>query len=189
MSVVRSPPQSLITCTDGNGNSIATAGKAGGSQPDLRNISKGSSEVELRHPQITLRQKRKLPEDDFTAKFESFQSKIQSILLDMSKTQAENLNKISQDVSSIKEQISQIKVTTDTLVADQEKLKTAVANMYGFKTEIEQKVDALKKEIESLKPASINQCLLQQGVSYEDIISEMNERSHREKKYDHTRHQ
>lgn len=115
MSVVRSPPQSLITCTDGNGNSIATAGKAGGSQPDLRNISKGSSEVELR--------KRKLPKDDFTAKFESFQSKIQSILLDMSKTQAENLNKISQDVSSIKEQISQIKVTTDTLVADQEKTK------------------------------------------------------------------
>ncbi|KAJ8711504.1 hypothetical protein PYW07_008746 [Mythimna separata] len=181
MSVVRSPPQSPITYTEGNRDSIATMSgidrfeKIGGSQPDLRKIALSDN-----INQITFRAKRKTPDDDFGAQFKQFQTKMESIIMDMTKTQTENINKISQGVSEIKEQISLIKVTTDLLSSEQEKIKSELTNISSFRVNIEEKVVAIENEIASLKnsPTSmINTSLL----SYEDFVSETQERSQREK--------
>lgn len=181
MSVPRSPPQSPNTCNVGNRDPIAIASgmgrleSAGGSQPDLRKIALSDFSN-----QVTYRGKRKQPHDDFSAQFEKFQAKMESLIQGMAETQAANLNKISQDVSAIKQEISQIKLTTDILSSEQVKLKSEMANISGFRAVIEKKVDTIENEIASLKSGStsaINTPLF----SYEDIISETYERSQREK--------
>lgn len=181
MNVARSPPQSPNTCDKGNRDPIAIASgigrseTAGGSQPDLRKIALSDS-----INQVTFRGKRKQPHDDFGIQFERFQDKIESLIKDMAKTQAENLYKISQDVSAIKEEISQIKITTDLLSSEQVNIKSELANISGFRANIEKKVDNIENEIASLKSGSTS-TITTPLLNYEDIISETFDRSQREK--------
>lgn len=172
MSVARSPPQTPNTCNDGNRDSIAIGSvfgrseKVGGSQPDLR--------------QITYCGKRKQPHDDFGSQFDAFQAKMESLMRDMAKTQLENLTKISQDVSAIKEEISQIKATTEFLYTEQGKIKSELTNISSFRADIEKKVDTIENEIVSLKSGSAS-AITAPLFGYEDFISETYDRSQREK--------
>lgn len=182
MSIARTPPQTPITCHDGNRNVIAITScseRAGGSQPDLRQLTEYDINPETQR-QITFRHKRRHPEDDLAAKFEQFQVDIKSMLTDMAKIQTENLNKISQEVTCIKDQISQIKATTDNLSTEQTKLKLELAKVADFKSNIEHKVNSLEKELLNLKTISTPQ-IQQQLFKYEDFMSETRDRLIREK--------
>ncbi|CAH2098604.1 unnamed protein product [Euphydryas editha] len=181
MNVVRTPPQSPNTCKEGNRDSIAIASgldmseKIGGSQPDLRKITLSENTN-----QITFRAKRKQPHDDLGAQFEKFQTRMETLMIDMAKTQTENLNKIAQEVSSIKEQIGQIKVITDLLSSEQGKIKLELINISGFRTNIEEKVKTIENELVTIKSGSTT-AITKPSFSYEDFISETYERAKREK--------
>ncbi|CAH0716585.1 unnamed protein product, partial [Brenthis ino] len=81
----------------------------------------------------------------------------------MAKTETEKLNRISQDVSSIKEDISQIKATTDYLSTERNELKRQLAYISDFKATIEKKVETIKNKTLSLKPNTTAQQQLQQS--------------------------
>lgn len=183
MSVVRSPPTSSITSDEGNRNSMAMASgfdKPGGSQPDLRKFGEYLLDSESQR-QVTFRSKRKVPDDDLSAKFEIFQENIKTMLTDMTKTQAEHLNRISQDVSSIKEEISIIKATTSNLSIEHNKLKLQIADILDFKNNIDSKIATLEHKIESLKITNDDHPQRHKSFCYEDFIRETQERQHREK--------
>ncbi|PZC77405.1 hypothetical protein B5X24_HaOG203453 [Helicoverpa armigera] len=180
MSVIRSPP---VTCNDGNRDSIEIASgvqKAGGSHPDLRKLAEFSLDRDSPN-KITVRPKRKETDDNLVAKFENFQTKIESMILGMARTQSENLSKIAKDVSSIKDQINQIKITTDHLSVEQDKLKLELVNLSDFKTNIEQKVDILDTDLKTIKSTIQTIPQFQQSFTYEEFISETQERAQREK--------
>lgn len=174
MSVQRSPPQRPITCDD-CGDSMGSRSE---SQPDLRQA-------------ITFR-KRKHPDDDFTERFEHFEEKIMMVLTGMAHTQNEKLEKISKEVSSITDQICQIKITTEKLVADQKNLRQEFSKIAEFRSGIENKIETLEKNFGDLK-SEINkstqaagipdktQPLTSQTLTYESMISEMQERTWRER--------
>ncbi|CAG4975114.1 unnamed protein product [Parnassius apollo] len=95
----------------------------------------------------------------------------------MAKTQTENLHRIAQDVSAIKEEISLIKITTDLLSSEQVKIKSCIS---GFRANIQKKVETIENKIASLKSGSTS-AIPAPSFSYEDLISETYERSQREK--------
>lgn len=181
MSVVRSPPKGSNTYDDSNRNLIATASQnknTGGSQPDLRHINLS----EVSSPQITFRHKRKHLEDNLEVKFDSFQANIMSLLSDMAKSQEENFHKLSKDISSIKDQINEVKVTTDLLVKEQEMLKSELANINTFKIEMERKVESLEIDVKAMQSTAMSSTgLPSQPGDYEHLFSEIHERSQREK--------
>lgn len=182
MSVIRSPPQASNTYADSDKNLITIAtslDRTGGSQPDLRKLAEYGQDLESQH-KSTFRHKRKYPDDDLAAKFETLQSNIKSMLMDMAKVQSENLNKISSDVSLIKEQITRIKDTTDHLSLEQEKLKLDLVNISNFKIKVEEKVDSLETAVKSIN-TTIAILQIQQQYTYENFINESQARLQREK--------
>ncbi|CAG4995080.1 unnamed protein product [Parnassius apollo] len=103
-----------------------------------------------------------------------------SLVQDMAKTQTENLHRIAQDVSVIKEEISLIKVTTDLLSSEQVQIKSELACISSIRANIQKKVETIENEIASLKSGSTS-AIPAPSFSYEDLVSETYERSQREK--------
>lgn len=174
MSVHRSLTRSLITYGNSNCAMATSSTIIGGSQPELReNIL---SQLDM--PLQTFRQKRKQPDEDFSTKFEEFENRVLAVLTSMATTQTENLKIISQDVSLIKDQVMQMKLTTDHLVVEQSKLKEELVNIANFNVNTEQKIKLIERDISSLKASTVANGALH---TYDSMISEIHERSLREK--------
>ncbi|KOB70198.1 Uncharacterized protein OBRU01_15813 [Operophtera brumata] len=98
----------------------------------------------------------------------------------MAEAQTEKLNTISRDVSLIRDQITQIKSTTDNLAAEQTKLKQEMLKVADFNINSEQKIKTIEDDIQTLKTISvINQPSA--TLYYDNMISEIYERSQRER--------
>lgn len=171
MSVQRSPTSRPITSA--HRDEPIAFHNSGGSQPDLRQLQL----LEFENQQVTLRNKRKLPDDDFSQKFEDFQNKIMTILTTTAETQNEKLNAISHDITAIREEICQIKLTTNTLALEQKKLQKEVEQITKFNNDTEMKIKAIEDEIQSFKALKTQQT----PFNYENIIAEMHERTQRER--------
>lgn len=162
MALYRSPTKGPIKCTDGN-DTIATRCA---SHPDLRQSDTEISKYLLR--------KRKTPDDDdFSDKFEI---KIMSILTKMAQTQTDKLDKISQQVSIITDQISQIKCTTDQLSVEQNRFKEELVKIESSKKGMQKEIDNLKDDFKHLKNSQSTTIFTQ-----DNMISEVHERLQREK--------
>lgn len=149
----------------------------GGSQPDLREMAKQcSSEMQ----QVTFRHKRKQPDEDLAMRFDEFERKILSAFTNMADTQNEKLNTISNDISLIKDQMAQMKSTTENLVLEHTKFKQDMASLKECTIGAEQRIKTIEDEIGALKTSTASQ-LLPQELSYDGMINEINERSQREK--------
>ncbi|KOB75080.1 C2 domain-containing protein, partial [Operophtera brumata] len=83
------------------------------SQPDLSRLH----HTELVPSSISLR-KRKTPDNDFAYQFSEFKEVILRILIASSRCNSENINAISEYISSIKDQLSDIKATTEHLIIE-----------------------------------------------------------------------
>lgn len=147
--------------------------RGGGSQPDLRNLQLFESEGQ----QVTLRSKRKQPHDDFASRFDMFEQRVMSMISRLAESQTEKLNTISQDVSLIRDHISQIKTTTDQLAAEQVLLKEEISKVAAFKASTELKIKAIEDEIQALQTtAGTSRC---ENLNFDNMLSELHERSQR----------
>ncbi|KAJ2954688.1 hypothetical protein O0L34_g2985 [Tuta absoluta] len=169
MNVQRSPV---------SGSGLRSNSASGGSQPDLRQALMIDKEAETQ----SFRNKRKHGEDSPT-KFDDFEARMSKLLTDFTTKQTEKMEAISEDVATIKYQVGAIKLTTDKLVLEQQKINAELANVLTFKADTEQKIQIIQSDIESLKATS-KLCLetkLPKPSDYEEMTSEIRERSLREK--------
>lgn len=163
MSIRRSPP----------GGGIGA--ERGGSQPNLTSIS------DFDVPQITFRNKRKLPSDSEIfmselADIKKQMAEMMSVIKSATDTQSENINKLCQDVNNIKHQVSSISSSIDSMSYEQNKLKTDVSNLAVSLNNTETKIERVEADIKSLQTstsASVN------SVSYDNVIAECLERNTR----------
>ncbi|KAJ2937601.1 hypothetical protein O0L34_g12941 [Tuta absoluta] len=150
----------------------------GGSQPDLRQISMLDKETDG----TSFRNKRKHG-DDSPTKLYDFEARITKLLSDFTLEQREKMRIISENVAFIKDQVGEIKLTTDKLALEQQKINAELANILTFKVETEQKMRTMQSDINSLKEASKVRLDLKvhEPFDYENMTSEIRERSLREK--------
>lgn len=174
MAQRRSPTKASITCADGN-ELIATRGESQ-SQPDLRQLWQPEAETN----KVTFR-KRKTPDDDFSDRFDQFETKIMSILTNMSQTQTDKLDKISQQVSAVTNQISQIKITTDQLSLEQNRVKNELLKLESSKLELVSKIEALTNDIGNLRSSTSGNTQTTMIPPHVNMISEIHDRFQREK--------
>ncbi|XP_028163109.1 uncharacterized protein LOC114354755 [Ostrinia furnacalis] len=152
--------------------SVAVSGS--GSQPDLRQLKLHDSELQ----QVTFRHKRKHSEEDLHAKFDAFESKVMALLTTMAESQSEKLNTIAQDVSLIKFQVEQMKLTSIRLEEEQCKFKKELSTITNFNTETENRIKAIESKVDTLKTGTMSWTPL---TDCDDLISEVQERYQREK--------
>lgn len=123
---------------------------------------------------ITQRNKRKTPHDDeniLTIKDEVGEikhqmSQMMALLSTFGNSQKEFMDKISSDVTSMKEQISDIKSITNNIITDQ--------------NDVKKKVEGLESEIKLLKTAAASSESSETQTT-EAIVEEINERKRRNK--------
>lgn len=174
MNVRHSPNKELNTYGDSDRLKATHTVVATGSEPDLRQTKFYESEIE----QITLRNKRKHYDDDLSAKFDAFEDRIMAILTTTAEKQNEKLNKISQDISQIKDQVSQMKYTTDRLAEEQNKIKQELLSVTKFNKDTDNRIKTIETSIDSLKSTFSGNSL---QSHYDNLISEIHERSERAK--------
>lgn len=173
MSVQRSPTGS------------GTVSARSGSYPDLP--SKITSQDTSEMTQITFRNKRKLNEiEEIKAELTEMKtqmtamqnqmSEMMTYLYTMNNTQTENFKKLNQDVSAIKQQINDIKTTTDNLTKEQSKLKLDISSLKESKNMTEKKLDQIETKLQREDASSSSTVNVR-----EEIVSELNERGHRSK--------
>lgn len=167
MSLMRSP-------TSGSSRDEAK----GSSQPDLSRLN----DDELQN--ITNRNyKRKQPHDDLSGQFQKFQDQISALLTNFTSEQREMTVKIRDDVTSINEQLKDIKSTTNKLVQEQEILKTEITNLKISNSTTAQKINTLQTDVDQLKTTSNTAIAnITPNLTYcEDVLSEIQERCQRNK--------
>lgn len=166
-NIMHSPPMTRkITLRDESGSQ---------SQPDLSKMEE--------HQSITFR-KRKTPEDDYTHQFDQFKNEIMDVLKSFTTSQNQNLQTISQNISSINSQLADIKSTTESLVMENNKLTIEIAELKSSKTTTEQKINDMQNDIQQLKSVPQLQSLSEIVLSttlQADIFAEMEERCIRDK--------
>lgn len=178
MNVRHSPPKGPIM----SGNSdcpiaprSVIAGSSG-SQPDLRKPILYASDSDLN--QVTFRHKRKHSEESLDSKFDAFECRIMAFLNNIAKSQNETLNTISQDISSIKDQLKEMKLTTDRLAEEQYQFKQQLVTISNFNTDTDNRISVLESKIDTLKTDTVNRIL---PTNCDNVISEIHERFQREK--------
>lgn len=145
------------------------------SQPDLSNIT--ISDHELKN--ISIR-KRKVPEDDFGQQFNDFKKEILDILKDFSKSQTENINLIRQDISSVKEQLIDIKATTNQLVKENNTIKSQIENLTSTVNCTQEKIKCLENDLNTLQTKQTNQPYHKYpGTSPDELLAEVQDRMER----------
>lgn len=184
MSLPRSPPtRRPIMNVDSNSDSTTIRNE---SEPELWQTASSDTE----NNQITMR-KRKQPEDDLRDRFEDFENKILAILTRTAKTQNDKLDQIHQDLSSLRNELTEVKTTTKQIVTEQNRISQELLKIEKFKTNVEQKIEDLTKNIDSIKAdmansttniiATASTATSTDIESYEGMIAEFHERSIREK--------
>lgn len=174
MNVRRSPIKAPTKYGDSDCLKASLTTTSGGSQPDLRQSKLYDSETQ----QVTFRPKRKHSDDDINHKLDAFENRVLAILNTIAETQNEKLNTISQDVSLIKDQVMQIKSITDRLVEEQNKVRQELVSINNFNSETDNRIKSLEINIDTLKSDTNSN---NQQTDYNNLISEIHERSQREK--------
>lgn len=168
MNVLRSP----------NGGGMSSA--HGGSQPNL------SVNSDFDTPKITFRNKRKLSDSNGNVIQEILEMKKQmsemmSLIASSTAAQTENINRLCQDVSTIKGQVDKICSSIDTITIEQDKMKADILNVVASSNVLGNKVERLEKEVEGLKSSCTQDFLSVKPISYNKIITECQERTQRAK--------
>lgn len=169
MSVVRSPTRSGLT------------GRSD-SQPNLTADTHNMEHTDS--PKVTFRNKRKLPDDTEYIRTELSEMRKQmcqmmEMLTTLTTAQNEFTKKITEDINTIKEQMCNIKLTTDNLASEQNLMKSDITILRNDNMLTDKKVEDLQREIKLLKPEcgpSSSSYNLQ-----ENTIAEINEREFRSK--------
>lgn len=137
MSLMRSPKKA----SPSGGNSS--------SYPDLSKLSALESD-----PRNVTTRKRKTPESNFAYEFGEFKKEILEIIKETNKCQIENITSIGQNISSINEQLRDMKNTTEQLITENGLLKTQIATLNNTVKVNEEKITSLQNEIKQLKSDS-----------------------------------
>lgn len=171
MSVLRSPPGSGLS----------------GSEPNLFSGDQGSDFLD--NTKVTLRNKRKCTDDNEFIKEElcgirSQMSEIMTMITTINTNQKAFMDKISSDVSVIKEQMNDIKLSINNLTAEQGIIKSNISDIQGKHLVTEKKLEALNSEIDLLKtsPATSSMNPLVANPC-ETIMTEIKEREIRSKNF------
>lgn len=177
MSVQRSPT--------GSGLNVGRSG----SYPDLANKSTTSDYIDGTH--ITFRNKRKLVHNEesksdiaeikteFTEMrkqmltMQNQMSELMACLTSNNNMQIENFNNLHKDISVIKEQVNNIKSTTEKLTSEQHNLKREITSMQIFRNTTEKKMESIQAKLNQINIASSSTVLQAQ----EEIVIELNERN------------
>lgn len=172
-------------------NKLVSAGGNSSSQPDLSKVVDIESDSEK-----VFTRKRKTPEYDFTQHFSEFKYEILNILKESSKNQAENINIISENISSINEKLQDVKTTTEQLVEDNISFKSQILTLKEIVKANENKILSLETEMQQLKINTTNDVTVYskatpeqssntqptlKNTDYDDIIVEFQERAERSK--------
>lgn len=185
MSVQRSPP--------GSGFNVTRCG----SDPNLAIKNKPSEATGT--SQITIRNKRKLANENEELKAElsdmakeftemrkqmtAMQTQMSEIMASLSSNNAMQINnftKISEDISVIKSQVTEIKLTTVNLTEEQNKLKLDVSSIKNFNTTTQEKIKSLESKLQQINSTTTCQETTP-SMKAEEIITELNERCERSK--------
>lgn len=175
MSLLRSPTGSGLS------------GSRSDSQPNLSSCNQPSEFSES--STITYRNKRKFIDDNTyireeIAELRTQTSKIMTILTSLRDNQNEFIEKINKDVNDIKNQISDIKITTDYLKAEQNIIKTDISDIVNKNVAIECKIKNLETEFQLLKEnqTQTNPTMISfNETHFQDMLNEINERETRNK--------
>lgn len=149
------------------------------SQPDLSNIGVTESDSS----NISFR-KKKVPADDFGFQFNQFKKEILSVLKDFGKVQTDNINTIKQDITLIKEQLADIKNTTDLLKLENKNCKLQIENLTTTVNNTQEKIKCLENDLHAIQisqlPTSLSEHPIRSNVC-DVITTEIQERIERSK--------
>lgn len=141
--------------------------------------------------QITFRNKRKLENDDheFKTQFAEMRkqmtemqkqmSEMMAYLTSINSMQVENFGKISEDICVIKDQVKNIKSTTDCLTKEQANIKVDIENLKKRNSTAEKKIEILESNLQLENTAAPNSSF--SINTREELVTELNERASRGK--------
>lgn len=170
MNVQRSPT--------GCGSSV----RLSGSQPNLSQMNPNYETLS----NITHRNKRKEPDDDawIRDEFSDIKKQISELMAALqfsTSSQAKNISKLSEDITTIKNHVNNIGSTIENIILDQNNIKMRLNNLDTTTVNIEEKIKLLESDINKFNEGSPLQPALQISTNYEDIVNEVNERNVRSK--------
>ncbi|XP_063370192.1 uncharacterized protein LOC134658442 [Cydia amplana] len=170
----------MSTLQSSNGGGISGTRELSGSQPNLA----AGAEPDLQRP--SFRNKRKLSDsssDILTemADLKKQMAEMMTLLKSSSKTLTENIEKLCQDVSTIKNQIGNISSSIDIMSAEQNQLKTDVKNLTTSVTAAENKVKVIETDLQSLRSSVARAPMALSPDSYNQLVAECQQRSIRDK--------
>lgn len=146
----------------------------GGSQPDLTKLRQdepGSSAV-------TFRQKRKAPVHDCCIEFSSFRQEMTTLFKDFVDSQNKFLDRISNDISAMRENIKSLQETTQNMVEENKLMKSDISELKAYHSATEEKIQKLNTNVNYLKQNTDNPST---SLSSEEILAEVQERYRRER--------
>lgn len=167
MSSVRSP----------NGGGINT--RLGGSRSNLSEKQQSDTGAN-----ITFRNKQKTTDDRETIKNELSEirkqmSEMMAILTSTRNDQTDSINKLCQDVTSIKNEVSNISHTIETIIMENNSLKCKLASMTTITENTKKKVELLEADFNNLKRTSPGASSREAPITYDDFLSEFHDRNMR----------
>lgn len=129
-------------------------------------------------PQITQRLKRKEPDDDAWIKSEFSDikkqiSELMAVLKLNSDSHSEKIDRLSEDITTIKNQVKGIGVTIENIILDQNNIKTRLEELDDTTLNIENKIELLESDLHKFKS--------EQPMNYEEMFNEINQRNIRSK--------
>lgn len=160
--------------------------RLGGSQPNLSELNPNYDTTPIR---ITQRVKRKVLDDDAWIKTELSDlkkqvSEIMVILKATSVSQAENINKLHEDVTTIKTHVNSIGDTIESIKLDQSNTKLRLNELETKTENIEKKIENLETDLNQFRETTTLSTITtatEPSISYEEIVNEVHERHQRSK--------
>lgn len=157
----KSTPTKISITNEGGSSSVPDLTKLNAYNLDAKNIAV---------------RKRKMPESDFTHHFDEFKKEILELLKESNAMQLNNITAMTENITtSMKEQLQDIKNTTELLINENSHLKAQVQTLNDTVQSNKETINALNNEVQQLK---ISKNLPTNG---EDIYSEFQERAERNK--------
>lgn len=145
------------------------------SQPDLSKIS----EVDDFFENVS-RRKRKTPDCDYANQFDNFKAEILEILKESSKSHCDSIRTIHENITSINDNLKDIKTSTDLLIAENKELKQQIMALTDTVEENKGKIVALETEVQKLKLTKPNTQISHQA-SLDEVLTEFHDRTERSK--------
>ncbi|CAH2097761.1 unnamed protein product [Euphydryas editha] len=163
MSLQRTPPNTAL---------ISGSGSAGGSTPN-----------ENSNINTNLRKRKERSYDyEYKKDLMEFRNDIMKYMKEFGETQNENLKKIRLEISEMAEELKKVKLVTENLDKNLKQMSCEVQSIKSENTKIQEQIATIESQIIHIKE---NRNTLRESESpfyvHEDIISELKDRSDREK--------